>query len=194
MRAAVWTALILLGGVIACNERDRIAGRSARTPDSSVPAAPAGVGSASASDARLESAARQVVGFLRAEVPFVSLALSDTVELRVAPEGGGAVRRLSKDALRDRAAWTVGASRQRISFVPPGNYSIDSTLVGRHFNCQAQDLATRAPDLESRPHVGVRLQPPGAASCLQSWNATFVFDTTGGIPRLVAALYDQFEW
>jgi hypothetical protein len=40
----------------------------------------------------------------------------------------------------------------------------------------------------------VRLQPDGAQSCLQSWNATFVFDTAGGSPRLIGVIYDQWEW
>jgi hypothetical protein len=31
-------------------------------------------------------------------------------------------------------------------------------------------------------------------SCLQVWNVTFVFDPKARPPRLVAAVYDQFEW
>jgi hypothetical protein len=184
-----WPALLLLVACAACGDRDRGAGDAERAAASVAPAR-----AASAADARLEGAARRVVGFLRGGLPFDAVALADTVELRVAPEGGGAVRRLSRDVLRDRAAWTVGASRRRASFVPPPGYSTEAVRVGRHFACHAQDLAARAPDLASRPHVGVRLQPPGAGSCLQSWNVTFVFDTTKRDARLVAALYDQFEW
>jgi hypothetical protein len=43
----------------------------------------------------------------------------------------------------------------------------------------------------------VSLQPDIAApSCLRTWNATFVFDTsaTGEPPRLSGVLYDQWEW
>jgi hypothetical protein len=42
--------------------------------------------------------------------------------------------------------------------------------------------------------VGVKLEPANAKSCLESWNATFVYDTTGGRTRLIAAIYDQWEW
>jgi hypothetical protein len=55
-------------------------------------------------------------------------------------------------------------------------------------------LASRVPALAARPHVGVRLEPSTPKSCLETWNATFVFDTSAATPRLVAALYDQWEW
>jgi hypothetical protein len=170
MKRSLCSAALLIGAVVACGDRQR------------------------AADPSLERATRNLVGFLRGELPFDSRALADTVELRIAPEGGGAVSRVSRDSLRERSAWTVAGPARRFQLVPPATFSTVSTKVGRHFNCQEQDLATRAPDLASRPHVGVRLQPEGAQSCLQSWNATFVFDTAGGSPRLIAVLYDQWEW
>jgi hypothetical protein len=68
-----------------------------------------------------------------------------------------------------------------------------TTKVGRHFDCNEQSLATRFPRLAERPHVGTMLEPANRTSCLQTWNVTFVFDTNSR-PRLVAAVYDQWEW
>ena len=145
--------------------------------------------------AELEGAARRIIGFLRAEVPFDSVSLADSVEFRIAPEGGGASRRTGRDALREVRAWTVGEGTRRVRLVPPARYSAMTTAVGRHYRCQAQDLAPVAPDWAQRPHVGVLLQPSeDASSCLQSWNVTFVFDTAGGSPRLAGVLHDQWEW
>jgi hypothetical protein len=191
VRAPRRPAVLCLSLAAACGEQrgpgqDSAAagdtGRALSSPDTS------------AATARLERAAQHVVGFLRAEAPFDSLAVADSVELRTAPEGGGARRRVSSEALRDPAAWTVGEGAGRVRLSPPAGYSAMSTAVGRHYRCQAQDLAPVAPEWAERPHVGVRLQPDTAASCLQSWNATFVFDTTGGRPRLSGVLYDQWEW
>ena len=192
MKLSIWPALLLFATVVACSDRRSAASDSGNALDTATP------GASRARDARadssLERSARHLVGFLRGELPLDSGALADTVELRVAPEGGGAVSRVGRDALRDRSAWVVAGSERRVALVPPASFSTVSTKVGRHFNCQEQDLATRAPDLVSRPHVGVRLQPDDAQSCLQSWNATFVFDTAGGRPRLTAVVYDQWEW
>ena len=68
-----------------------------------------------------------------------------------------------------------------------------TTKVGRHFNCIEQSLATKAPLLAQLRHVGTLLELPNRTSCLQTWNVTFVFDSTD-VPRLVAAVYDQWEW
>jgi len=68
------------------------------------------------------------------------------------------------------------------------------TKVGRHFNCVEQSLASKFPRLALLPHVGTMLEPENAGGCLQSWNVTFVFDTSKNRPRLVAAVYDQWEW
>jgi len=68
-----------------------------------------------------------------------------------------------------------------------------TTKVGRHFNCNEQSLATKFPRLAQFPHVGTVLEPANRTSCLQTWNMTFVFDTSSR-PRILAAVYDQWEW
>jgi hypothetical protein len=68
-----------------------------------------------------------------------------------------------------------------------------TTKVGRHLNCREQPLAAKFPQLAHLPHVGTMLQPENFGSCLQTWNMTFVFDTSTR-PRLVAVAYDQWEW
>jgi hypothetical protein len=148
--------------------------------------------------AALERAADDVVRFLAGDVRFETLALADTVELHLAPEGagtsGGVSVRLGRDALRDREAWTIDAGGRAFSFVPAARLAKRTVRAGTHFNCREVPLATRAPALARRPHVGVRLEPAEPKSCLETWNATFVFDTNAARPRLVAALYDQWEW
>lgn len=155
---------LILAALLACGDAPDGAKDSARASDTGG-AAGAGTDRAPA-DLALERAARQAVGFLRGEVPADALALADTVEIRVAPEGGGAARRVPRQALAERASWAVAVGGRRVALAPPAVYSSVSTSVGRHFNCQEQDLASRAPDLATRPHVGVRLQPDSAASCL----------------------------
>ncbi len=103
-------------------------------------------------------------------------------------------QRLSREALRDRQAWAVQAGTQRYSFVPAAHLTRIRIAPRRHFNCLEGPLSARVPEFAASPHVGVRLEPPGMASCLQGWNATFVFDTTSGRLRLRAAIYDQWEW
>ena len=190
----LWAALAAIA-LAGCAEPG--AERGSRTDTSSVrsPAGPAAPGAA-----RLDSAARRVVAFLRGALPPDSVGLADTVTLRVAPEGGGGEARLPRAALRSPAAWTVPAGRTRYVVAPPAGYTQLTTAVGRHFNCREVDLATRAPAWASAPHVGVRLAPDGApdgtpGSCLRTWNASLIFDTSvvGG-PRLAGVLYDQWEW
>ena len=101
---------------------------------------------------------------------------------------------MRREQLRDRARWAVRSERATYAFAPRANQTKLTTRVGRHFNCMEYDLTTRAPDLASWPHVGAKLEPANGDSCLQTWNVTFVFDTTDGLPRLVTAFYDQFEW
>ena len=191
MRAPIWAAVLCVSLATACGDQ-RGPGRDSAVAGDTVVALSSPDTSAAA--AGLERAAQNVVGYLRAQVPFDSLALADTVELRIAPEGGGARRRVSSAALRDPTGWTVGEGARRVRLIPPAAYTAASTAVGRHYRCQAQDLALVAPEWAERPHVGVRLQPDTAASCLQSWNATLVFDTVGGRLRLSGVLYDQWEW
>jgi hypothetical protein len=142
----------------------------------------------------LEEAATKAARFLSGYEPFDALALADSVDLYVAPDGGGGRARLAREQLRDPQAWQVESGGRARSFVPRGLRTRVVTAPGRYMNCQPSDLATRFPKLAPLPHVGVRLEPPRVRSCLETWNATFVFDTTGGVPRLVAAVYDQWEW
>ena len=170
-------------------------GDASRASDSAqAPTVSAGV-QADTSAADLERAARLIVAFLAGDVEFEDVHLADTVELRLAPEGGGTRVRVHRDSLRSPQAWRLRVGGADYSFVPPSLLTRMTVKAGRHFNCQEYALATRAPDLAQSPHVGVKREPDAPASCLQSWNATFVFDTTGAdAPVLVAAIYDQWEW
>ena len=137
------------------------------------------------------------MSFLAGDASFDRLALADTVELHLPAEGAGtptgASVRLGRDALRNRSAWRIGAAGRTFSFVPPASLTKRTVRAGTHFNCRETPLATRMPDLPARPHVGVRLEPAESKSCLDLWNATFLFDTSAS-PRLVGAVYDQWEW
>jgi hypothetical protein len=55
-------------------------------------------------------------------------------------------------------------------------------------------LASRAPTLADLPHVGAKLDAGAGSTCLSTWNATFVFEQGVSPPRLVAVVYDQWEW
>jgi hypothetical protein len=145
-------------------------------------------------DERLAQSASDVARFLTGYTPFNKLSLADSVDLYIAPDGGGGHARIAREQLRDPQAWQVESDTARHTFVPRGLRTRIITDVGHYMNCQPSSLATRFPKLASLPHVGVRLEPPRVKSCLETWNATFVFDTTGGKPRLVAAIYDQWEW
>ena len=148
--------------------------------------------------AALEDAARELTSFLAGDANLDTLALADTVELHLPPEGAGtsagASVRIARGRLGDRDAWRIRAGRRSFSFVPPNGLTRTTVRAGTHFVCREVPLVSRSPALATRPHVGVRLEPPEPKSCLETWNATFVFDTSGVRPRLVAALYDQWEW
>ena len=68
-----------------------------------------------------------------------------------------------------------------------------TTRVGRHLKCLDYPLSATFPDLARLPHVGTMLSY-GTASCLQTWTLTVIFDPLAQPPKLVAAVYDQFEW
>jgi hypothetical protein len=159
----------------------------------SAPASEARLGAHTA--AELDTAARRVVAFLRGETPADSIRLADTVTLYVAPEGGGTRTPFTRAHLRDRSNWRVpGLGRAVYSLAPPAASTKLTTRVGRHLNCMEYPLSSRFAQLARLPHVGAKLEPPGASSCLQTWNLTVVFDPTRKPPTLVAAVYDQWEW
>ena len=143
--------------------------------------------------ATLDSSARRVVEFLRGKAFFDQIGLSDTVTLLVSPEGGGGRATFARDELREPSAWRVRSAGRLFSFAPPPGLTKLTTQVGRHFDCKEQSLASKFPGFEQLPHVGTVLEPVNGGSCLETWNVTFVFDR-GINPRVVAALYDQWEW
>lgn len=145
-------------------------------------------------DAELDSAARTVLSFLRGQATIDSTHLADTVVLYLTPEIGGGRNILTRAQLRDRTRWVIQLQGHNYSLVPPTTLPKLTTKVGRHFRCGDYPLSTVYPDLARLPHVGVRLEPDHLDSCLQTWNVTFVFDAAVRPPRLVAAVYDQFEW
>ncbi|MEO7647296.1 MAG: hypothetical protein ABIV11_03535 [Gemmatimonadaceae bacterium] len=144
--------------------------------------------------AEMNRIARDVVAFLSgAENDFLQRDLADTVMLYVSPEGGGARAAFHRDDLRHPSSWKITSGKRSQAFAPPpGNRKL-TTKVGRHFNCREYELSSRYPDLSRLPHVGTKLEPENPASCLQTWNLTLVFDSAQQ-PRLVAAVYDQWEW
>lgn len=179
----------LRGAALLAVAAGSIAAGCARAgPDAAAPERPA--------PAELVRTAEEVVGFLRGQVAFDRLRLADTVVLYLAPEGGGARAAVPRERLRDPAAWSVRdpASGTAYPLAPPPGLGEPATRVGRHFACLEQPLGSRVAELDSLPHVGTTLRPPGAESCLQSWNLTLVFAPGARPPVLVAAVYDQWEW
>ena len=143
----------------------------------------------------LERAAKDIVGFLRGDVGFESIRLGDTVTLYLSPEGGGTRAAFTREQLRVPSNWVLHSGLGTYSFVPPQRLTKLTAKAGRHFNCGEYPLASRFRELATLPHVGVILDLGDRTSCLQTWNATFVFDDSGAQPpRLVAAVYDQWEW
>lgn len=145
-------------------------------------------------DSVLISAAEDIVAFLRGAATYETLSLADSVELLIPEEGGGTRHRMSREALRDRQAWKVRTNGLQYSFVPAANFTEMKIAPNQHFNCFEGPLSERVPGFSESPHVGVRLEPSEMESCLQGWNATFVFYTTSGQLRLSAAIYDNWEW
>jgi hypothetical protein len=179
-----WLGIALACGLAACApDADDAPGPGAATP---APDAPSTVHQPH----HLILAAVRIVSFLRGEAEFDEVFVADTVALYVAPEGGGMREEVPRELLRDRAAWRVG----EYGFVPPAESTILQTEVGTHYACFEQQLSSRYPHLARLPHVGARLEPPGADNCLQIWNLTLVFDPVEQPAKLVAAVYDQWEW
>ena len=144
----------------------------------------------------LVAAAKDVVAFLEGGGHFDRIHLADTVDLYVSPEGGGNHSTLSRDALAVPTNWKVAAPKNgtTYSLVPPKTLTKLTSRVGRHFNCLDYPLSSRFEHLARLPHVGIKLEPDGASSCLQTWNLTLVFDPEKRPPTVVAAVYDQWEW
>lgn len=141
---------------------------------------------------RIESAAHDLVAFLQGSRPLPDSLVSDSVVLIVAPEGGDERKTLARAALRDRTNWVAGS--YGIEFAPGPTLTKLTTRPGVHLRCSfAHPLASVAPEFSGFPHVGTMLEAADADSCLQSWNSTFVFDTATS-HRLVAVVYDRFEW
>jgi hypothetical protein len=179
---AIARALLLCALVSCVRDRSRVDSVGAAPPDSTQ------------APIRLDSAARDIVGFLQGAIPFDSIAFADSVVLQVSPEGGAGRTVMPRESLRDRARWVVNSSGGTYAFVPHPTLTKLTTRVGRHLKCMEYELSSLAPNLSTRPHVGTKLEPPDGDSCLQTWNVTFVFDTSARTPQLVAALYDQWEW
>ncbi len=131
--------------------------------------------------------------FLRGNASFEQIGLSDTVTLFVSPEGGGERATFLREQLRHPAAWKVRSGGRVLRLAPPAGMTKLKTKVGRHINCAEQELAAKFPEFARLPHVGTMLEPAKLQSCMQTWNMTFVFDKSFR-PRVVAAVYDQWEW
>jgi pimeloyl-ACP methyl ester carboxylesterase len=140
------------------------------------------------------AAARTVVAFLRGDAEFRALQLADTVVFHLAPESGGGVAHAAADDLRERAAWRVRSQAGHTYVLVPPALPRLTTRFGRHLKCFEYDLAGVVPQLAWLPHVGAMLGPVDSTSCLQTWNFTFVFEADAWPPRLIAVVYDQWEW
>jgi hypothetical protein len=144
----------------------------------------------------LIQAAASIIGFLRGQVGFERILLADTVVLYLGPEGGGTRRAIPRARLREPANWSVRSEELGATyrFTPPAGLTKLTTSMGRHFRCFEYPLSSQFGEVARLPHVGTKLEPPDASSCLQSWNLTLVFAADEPSPILVAAVYDQWEW
>ena len=154
------------------------------------------VPAASPSDERsaLTSAAADVVTFLQGDLAFEELEVAPVVSLHLVLDGTRAD--VPRDELRSLGRWQVRSqtSGADYSFVPPEDATGLELREGRHFNCLEYDLASRPGNLGDLPHVGATMTSGDPTSCLNSWNVTFLFDSAAESPRLVGAVYDQWEW
>ena len=189
-RDAIWPALALVVAA-ACGGPEPESEGAVSSHGPPEQEAPAGAGGGTVHEfAYVVPHVEHLIGFLRGEETLRPGALADSVTLYVAPEGGGEAVTVPAAALDDPAAWRVGGH----DLVPPADYRERTTSPGLHWNCRPTGLDTRYPELAGSPHAGVKLEPEGASSCLQTWNATFVFDGNAERPRLMAVVYDQWEW
>ncbi len=159
-------------------------------PESEEVDAPAAGGTTVHEYAHLEDEVAHLLDFLQGKVPLRADLLSDSVTLYLAEEGGGAEQSLAREDLRSSSAWRVGD----YAFAPPEGYGHRMLTPGRHWTCMPVALESRRSGLAHLPHVGVRLSRDADSPCLQTWNATFVFDDDVESPRLTGVVYDQWEW
>ena len=181
MRHHLFIAAMVL--TASCGDASSRADSVAQAPPSNAP-----------DTADMTLAARAIAAFLNGQAPLDTQLLADSITLYVAPEGGGQSARVPRNALHDRTGWSVRGTRGPISFTPDIGLTKLTTEVGRHFKCFPADLTTSAPRLAGLPHVGIKMEPVPASSCLNAWNLTVVFDSASRKPRMVAAFYDQWEW
>ena len=196
-------AFLLLTVTVASCEREPATEKASRVDDTnsgprtqpSMSPAPEVAAPEAERAVELVEAATRLVGFLRGEVPFDSIPLAETVSLYLGREEGRTRRDVERRLLRDRVNWRVYSESLRHSypFVPPAGTAPLTTRVGRHLNCLDYPLSATFSDLARFPHVGTTLRY-GTASCLDTWNLTFVFDPQARPPTLIAVVYDQFEW
>ena len=143
--------------------------------------------------ASFQAATRDLVAFLGGDSQTHDVAMADSILLVVAPEGGGQRREIRAEDLATREAWVINDGEHPVSIVPPQRDAELELTVGRHRRCWDQPLETVAEDLAHAPHVGVTLYY-ARQSCLQTWNATFVYSPDELEPTLIAVVYDQWEW
>lgn len=143
--------------------------------------------------APMDSAARAIIAFLRREKAFSTIELADTVEIYVGKDAGAMRTVYARQDLQRPSLWVARSRLGNYKLAPPSTHVVPSIKRGVHFNCTERKLAESFPQLARRPHVGVMLEPEFRENCNQTWNVTFVFDDSIR-PRLVAAIYDQFEW
>ena len=141
----------------------------------------------------LDSAARAIVAFLRREKAFSTIVLADSVELYVGKDNGATRTMYAREDLQRPSLWVARSPRGNYKLAPPTTHVVTTVKRGVHFNCTERKLGESFPQFARRPHVGVMLEPEFRENCLQTWNVTFVFDDAAK-PRLIAAIYDQFEW
>jgi hypothetical protein len=192
IEATLWATCVFLA---ACGGKEP----APKASDSAVSAAPAVTTAdtvttpAPAAVAPLDSAARAVLAFLRREKAFSTIVLADSVEIYVGKDAGGTRTMYAREELQRPSMWVGRSKLGNYKFAPPSTHVVSSVKRGVHFNCTERKLAESFPQLARRPHVGVMLEPEFRENCMQTWNVTFVFDDSIK-PRLIAAVYDQFEW
>ena len=208
MRASTTSALIVAWSLVVtscdsdmprASDQTQSAVDTVGAPPPTPPATPDTVPLGVQSPDELDDAARAIVAFLRGEVAFDSIHLTDTVTFYMSPEGGGTPRTVPREQLSERSNWTIrgpgprpGRLGIRYSLAPSKDSAELTTRVGRHLKCREYPLSSINEELARLPHVGVLVAY--GTGCLQTHNFTIVFDPAKKPPTMVAAVYDQWEW